>query len=138
MIAKRVEQILRNAEVPESKVVIAAREIQKFYRDIPVPVVFYRSMYNISQKIFKIELDKALGAVGSPVGVSRSVDNGVSDSWMKDRENRKEKTHYDMKKETYREEDLTGATVVIERHGKLATRETIVEIPRASINSIGL
>ena len=101
MIAERIKQVLRDIGVPECKVAMAATEIRKLYRDIPVPIALSQSMYKISQRVFKLEFEKAFRAVESPQGKSRATDTDVSSDWAKDGK--------EMTEETCRESKPTGA-----------------------------
>ena len=106
MIAEGIKHVLRDAGVPDSKVAVVATRIQNVFRDIASPAVSTQRMYEISRQVFKVEFAKAFGVVGSPFGMSESVETNVSSDHMEDRDEDKQKTYRNGKKmkiETYRE-----------------------------------
>jgi hypothetical protein len=106
MIAEGIKHVLRDAGVPDSKVAVVATRIQNVFRDIASTAVSTQRMYEISRQVFKVEFAKAFGVVGSPFGMSESVETNVSSDHMEDRDEDKQKTYRNGKKmkiETYRE-----------------------------------
>jgi hypothetical protein len=86
MIAEGIKTVLRDIEVPESKVAIVATKVQQVFRDVAIPAS--RSMYKSDKNVFKKKL-KSFGAVESPVQRWKPTGRYVSKDWIKDREDKR-------------------------------------------------